>query len=368
MVQTAKDSNLPNAQLYHSNKPQFSLLPPEFKVTQPLPNSQIDKCIKLPKGHQIVLHRVEKAHQLSCLIVVGSSDIFPPDQPYVIFLHNGGDAAYIDGAFITTVDKEIHLTQFLQDHAVYSEMREQLKVIHQGVKGLLTLLLKGSGFMNLEVFIHHLKCRQSIRGSDDLPSLGTKCSPEGCWYCKDLCHCCLKPAFPWSKGENLQDIPYRFCSKKCMGLLCFHPSKMPQSMFVIDHRDEFRSGKFKGPSILDVLYISRREGKQNNTVEFINFCMGDGSKGLPLREPYILWQFRDMDSQFFLNFHTTVECIPLGPLWPSLLTEDDDVIALQEAALKLEPKLAGIIKTAVQALGCEDIQGYISAFHTLKVQ
>ena len=360
IVQAAKDDTLPKIQLYHSNKPQLSLLPPEFKVTQPLPNSQIDKCIKLPHGHQIVLHSVEETNQLSCFVAVGSDH---PDQPYVIFLYNKGNAAYIDGAFIEMVDKEIHLIQFLLDHAMYAEMREQFKAVHQGIKNLLTLLLKGSGFMTLKVFIHFLKCRQLIRGSDDLPSLDTKCSPEGCWYCKDLCHCCLKPAHPWSKGEYVQEIPYRFCSKKCMGLLCFHPSKMPQSMFVIDHRDEFKSGKFKGCSVLDILYVNRKEGKKYNTVEFIHLCLGDGSEDLPLREPYILWQFRDVDSQLFLNFHTTVECIPLGPLWPSLLGENDDVVALQEASLKLEPKLASTINTAVQALGCESVQAYLSVFN-----
>lgn len=361
IVQATKDISLPNVQLYHSNKPQLSLLPPEFKVTQPLPNSQIDKCIKLPQGHQIVLHSVEETNHLSCFVAVSSDRL---DRPYVIFLYNKGSTAYIDGAFIETVNKEINLIQFLLDHAIYAEMREQFTAIHQGIKDLLTLLLKGSGFMNLKVFIHFQKCHQSIRGSDDLPSLDTKCSPEGCWYCKDLCHCCLKPAHPWSKGENGQEIPYRFCSKKCMGLLCFHPSKMPQSMFVIDHRDEFKSGKFKGPSVLDILHINRKEGKQYNTVEFIHLCIGEGSEDLPHGELYILWQFHDVDSQFFLAFHITVECIPLSPLWPSLLGEDDDVVLLQETFLKLEPKLASTIKTAVQALGCENVQAYISVFNT----
>ena len=363
----SKDSSLPKPQLYHSNKPQLSLLPPDFKVTQPLPNTQMDKYIKLPHGHQIVLHHVEEAHQLSCLLAVGSSDSFPPDQPYVIFVDNRSKTAYIDGAFITTVDKEIRLTQFLLDHAMYSEMRDQLKMIHQGVEVLLTALLQSS-FMNLDLFVHYLKCRQSIRGSDDLLSLGTKCSPEGCWYCKDLCHCCLKPAHSWSKGETLQDIPYRFCSKKCMGLFCFHPSKMSQSTFVIDHRDEFKTGKFKGPSVLDVLYISRSEGEVYNTVEFINFCVGDGSEGLPLKEPYVLWQVRNIDSQVFMNFHTTEECIPLGPLWPSLLGEEGNVVALQEAFLKLEPKLSSIIRTALKALGCKDIQVYLSVFTPMEAQ
>ena len=368
IMQTFTDhSGFPKAQLYHSNKPQLSLLPPDFKVSQPLPNTQMNKYIKLPQGHQVVLHYVEEAHQLSCLIAVGSSDTFPLDQPYVIFLHNRSNTAYIDGAFISTVDKEIHLTKFLLDHAMYTEMRDQLKGIHQMVEALITVLLK-EHFINLKLFVHHLKCRRSIRGSDDLPSLGNKCSPEGCWYCKDLCHCCLKPAYSWDKGESSQDIPYRFCSKKCMGLYCFHPSKMPQSMFVIDHRNEFKTGQFKGPSVLDILYFSRKEGKTYNTVEFINFCLGDGSKDLQLGEPYVLWQFREIDSQFFFSFHTTTECIPLGPLWPSLLEEDDDVIALQEAFLKLEPKLASLIRAAVKALGCEDIQDYLSVFITSKSQ
>ena len=352
-------------QLQHSNKPQLSFLPPGFKVTQPLPSSQIDKCVKLPQGHKIVLHQVEESHQLSCLVTIGSgaSDGFPPDRPYVIFLHNKSNAAYIDAAFITAVDGEIRLTQFLLDHAMYSEMRDQLKVIHEGVEALLTMLIRDT-FLNLELFMLYVKCRQSIRGSDDLLSLSTKCSPEGCWYCKDLCHCCLKPAHSWSKGETPLDIPYRFCSKKCMGLFCFHPSKMAQSMFVIDHRDEFKAGKFKGPSVLDVLDINRREGKMYNTVDFINLCVGDGSKGLPLSEPYILWQVHNMDSQVFMSFHITKECIPLGPLWPALLGDENNVIALQEGFLRLETKLSSIIGRAVKALGCEDVQEYLRLFTT----
>ena len=358
-----KDSDL---QFHHSNKPQFSFLPPGYKVTQPLPNTQIDKCVKLPQGHWIVLHQVEEMHQLSCLVAVGSgtSETFSPINPYVIFLHNKSEAAYIDGAFITAIDGEISLTQFLLDHALYSEMRKQFKAIHEGVEALLTSLLR-STFLNLELFVHHLKCRQSVKGSNDLLTLGTKCSPEGCWYCKDLCHCCLKPARSWSEGTTPLDIPYRFCSKKCMGMFCFHPSEMAQSMFVIDHRDEFKVGKFKGPSVLDVLDINRKEGESYNTVEFIHLCLGDGSEDLPFQEPYILWQVRSMDSQVFMDFHVTEECIPLGPLLPSLLGGNDNVVALQEGFLRLEPKLSSVIRKAVRALGCEDVQGYLSTFTTI---
>ena len=361
------ESGLTNAQLSHSNKPQMSLLPPEFKITRPLPNSQVDKCIKLPQGHRIVLHHVDETQKLSCFVAIGSSGIFSYDKPYVIFLHDGSHAVYIDGAFITASSNEYHMGQFLVNHAMYMELRNQLAIMHGAVETTLVLLLQRAGFMNLKLLIEHIKCRHSIRGSEELPALDIKCSPEGCWYCSDLCHCCLKPAHPWSKGEASQDIPYRFCSKKCMGLYCFHPSKMPQSMFVIDHRDEFKENKFKGPSILDILYISRK-GEQYNTVEFVNFCVGHRSEGLPLDNPYILWQIRDIDSQFFLNFLTTVECIPLEPLWPSLLGNNENVIALQEVLLQMEPKLSCVVKAAVQALGCENVEVYSSAFDTTEKQ
>lgn len=331
------------------DKPQLSMLPPDFTIVKRWPKKQI----KLPQGHQIVLHLVEDSCGLTVFLAVGKND-----HPYVIYLLESSRNVYVDGAFITEIDKEICFKAFLLENPLCTPVRVQVKEVQDDVKTLVTNLLCKYGFLSLSMFTHHY--RLSIRVVKGLLSVGLKCSPEGCWYCRDLCHCCMEPALPLI-GEENAGSRYRFCSQGCMTRYRVSPSQMPQSTFAIDHRDEFREGKFKGPSVLEVVNIYREENDHYNTFEFLGFCLGDGSDGLTLGDPYILWQVRSINSQVYMNFRVTEECVPLEILWCQFQDKEEEM-SLLEHILKKESKLVRLLEISVRALGCEDVHAYLKNF------
>ncbi len=335
-----------------SNKPQLSMLPQDFKVVKPLPKTQIDKLIKLPQGHQIKLHHIEDSCSLTVFLAINNSG-----QPYVIYLHDSNQSMYVDGAFIAEIDKEICFLNYLADHSVYAAKRDQSMAIQEQARALVVPLLFKNGFFSLEMFLNFLNCRQSIRIAKDLLSLGIKCSPEGCWYCSDLCHCCMKPALLLNAKE-IPNIKYRFCSKTCGRMFCIRPSLLPKSMYVIDHREEFVEGKFKGPSVLDIIQMSEEDGAYNK-IDFLSLCIGDCSKD---QELYILWQIRSVNHQSCMSFSITEECSPLQILWPHLMDEEK-ACTLLEAFSNLKPMLLNLFKDSFRSLGCENIDTYLRAFN-----
>lgn len=335
-----------------SNRPQLSMLPPDFKIVKPLPHSLIDRFVNLPKGHQIMLHLFEESCGFTVFLVMDESG-----QPYVLYLVDSNKTArmIVDGAYIGEIDGEICFLSFLSEHSLYAGMRDQLKVIQETVQAMLIPLLYKHGFYSLEMFLHYFKCRLSSRCLDEVISLGLKCSFEGCWYCKCLCHCCLKPV------SSINTEEYRFCSKKCTTFFCADPALLPNSIVAIDRREELLKGNFKGPSILDIIKVSNDDesSSNKNKIEFLSLCLGDDSS--QLGKLYILWQIRSIHSQYFVNFSITEECVPLEILWPQY-SDQKNLSALQEACQKLQPVLYSLIKKSVLALGCECIADYLVTF------
>ena len=75
-------------------KPQISMLPPGFKINQSRFSS-----IKLPKGHQIVLHYVEDSSNFTVFLMINNSDL---DKPYIIYLFENSTEthSYVDAVFL----------------------------------------------------------------------------------------------------------------------------------------------------------------------------------------------------------------------------------------------------------------------------
>ena len=48
-------------------------------------------------------------------------------------------------------------------------------------------------------------------------SLDSKCSDGGCWYCKNLCHNCMKPAGV-GYTKMAEGAVYKHCSEHCKSL------------------------------------------------------------------------------------------------------------------------------------------------------
>lgn len=340
-------------------KPRLNLLPPGFNIIpspSPTALSPLSKSIDLPQGHQIVLHHVEESHGLSVFLAVGNSGRFLPHQPYVIYILDKGDRTYVDGSFITTVNGEVCFSQFLLDHSLSDPLRASN--VQESACVLVENMLAASSFLTLELFMQYLKCRQSHRAASHLPSIGKKCSAKGCWYCRDLCHYCMTKVSVSSEGQS-EPADHRYCSKICMKMFT-DSTALPQSMFVIDHREELFNGKFKGPSVLDIVKVHREEGAEHNTIELINLCLGNGSEGLPQGEPYVLWQVRSIDSQYCFGFHITNKCTPIGLLLFDL--GKDRETALLEGVMGLKPELSYILDKSMSALKCGSVAEYLEIF------
>ena len=342
------------------NKPQMRFLPQEFEIVQPHSYTLLRKRVSLPEGHQIILHHVieESDECCSVFLAVGNSTAFPSNRPYVAFLYKMKYVSYLDGAFIADVDGKICFTHFILNHDVAIQCRPYVQNLIDTVQESLSLLLLKNGYTSLQALVQHLKCRLSLKARDQLPSLGMKCSPEGCWYCCDLCHLCLKPA----GHSEISSLPYKFCTNNCQQLFCRLIRNNESTMIAMHHNDDLKSGKFFGPSVLDILTISKEEGKGYNTVKFLSLCLGENST-----EPsslYILWQICEIDSQVFYNFSVTNDCVFLQYLWSPL--EGSEVGFLSQVLSKHQVSIANsathLVERAVTALGHESIQTYLSPF------
>ena len=341
------------------DKPQLSMLPPGFKIVKS------SKSLRVPVGHQIVLHDIENSGDLTVFVAVGDSGNFALDHPYIVYLFDSSERThtYADGGFIAEVGEEIYLTKFLMEHSIYAKSRVQLKQIEERAKALLKPLLHKNRFLSLQMLVHYVKCRWSIKDTENLPSLGLKCSPGGCWYCQLLCQYCMKPAL-WINVQDVStDNQYKFCSKKCSEMFSKNPSEMPKDFFTIEHCDEFLEGKLSGCTVLDIVSVCKEEGNTYNTIEVLSLCLGEHSDDLS-RGHYILWQVRFIDLQYFRSFSITKDCTPLKILWSNVL--DSEVFTLQEA-YKLQPHLSRLVKRSVKELGYKDMATYIENFSSAAV-
>lgn len=340
-----------------SNKPVLSLLPEGFKIVQPLPNSPINKTIELPKGHKILLHTVDEAHDLIAFLAVGSFDKSPHQHPYIMYHQSRTKIAYLDGCHLATTDGEICLGKFLVEHDINSQWRNELSEIHKLAELIVKEMLAVNGFFTLELLILHLKCHQHCTEDDNLPSFGKKCSMSGCWYCNDLCHYCMQRAVSVNIS-NIETRSYRYCSEKCKDMFNKDPTAMSQRLFVMDHREELL--KCRGLSVLDILNISREYEAGSNVVGFLHLCVGNGSDGISQGKFYILWQIRSMDEQNHISFRVTQDCasqsILFSPSAKDSKTEKDVMI--------MEPKLRELLLSSIRALDCVSICEYLQSVIT----
>ena len=343
------------------DKPQISMLPPDFKINQSHSSS-----IKLPRGHQVVLHHVEDSSNLTVFLVVSDSGDFSLNKPYIIYLFENSSRthSYVDAVFIEEVAGEIFFTNYLMEHSLYREMRDRLADIQEHARTLVSPMLSSNQFLSLQMFMHYLKCHWFSRDAANLPSLGLKCSSTDCWYCRDLCHCCMKPSLWFKTSEGSRGMPtgkqFKFCSEKCNEIFCVAPSVASKSMVVIDNRGTFSK---KCPSVLGIVKVSKEEESTHNTVEIFNLCIGDGPEtfeDLP-QGPCILWQVRSIDSQCFRNFSISEECIPTGVLWPHLF-ENEEAITHLEVYLKLQSHLGEVLEHCLRELGYGDFATYLKEF------
>ena len=332
----------------HSDKLHQSLLPREFVLCK----SALEVQVKIPHNHHIVQHQ----EMNGVTIFLAISNLL---DPYVLFMFDNENSpvCYVDGAYLSESDSEIVFKNYLLENALSREIRthvEDLNVL-EIIKTLLTLLMRKHFLTSLKVLIHHFK-NLSIRIMKGMVSLDIKCAPEDkCWYCKNLCHCCMKPAVLTDSDNSTSQ--FKFCSRKCKNILVLRNP----GYVTVEHLKELDSGTFKGPSILDVVNIRKDDEKKFSIIDFISLCLADGSGDLAQGELYVLWQIRSLKIHIYMSIHITEECLMLEILESTLL-EKQQADKLESLVVTLQPLLLELFTHSVQSLGFQSIASYVIKF------
>ena len=330
---------------------QFNLLPSGFMLTgSALYTSQ--KKVKFPEGHQVVFHRSFEDNEMSllCFLAIDSAN---PVKPYTVFALSIDQVEYCDGAFLSLSNEgNIQLSDFLLQHDVVTAARSQLSIHHETITDALSIMLITNGMVSLEFLIHCLSIYNSI---SRFPPISSKCSPEGCWHCQELCHYCMKPdtiSYPLPDGTLIQ-----CCSKICYNLLCASPDQFQKSLFVLNRCVE--EGDYSGISMLHVLHILRSDDCFTNKFEVVYVCND------PANKPFIFWQTRSKDTQKFASYYISQSLELLNPTDVLSKSSSEFSIMLIETIQKHESYFKTLLNTAVQSLGYKCFSDYLTFCYSI---
>lgn len=333
---------------------QLNLLPAGFMLTETVLYTT-QRMLKFPEGHQVLVHGNfnESEMSLLCFIVVGLSEPYTSLKPYTVFLLSTDQVEYCDGAFLSVSDEgNICLSDFFLKHDLANTMRSQLSVHYESVVDALSMMIGRHGLISLEFLVYYLKCREDNRGMKHLPSIACKC-PEGCWYCQELCHYCMKPA---TMSYELNDnVTIQYCSELCYNLFCTSPNKLMKHTFVFNHCIE--GDDYTGISMMDILKIVRSENSDINTFHFVHICIDHFSS---CNKPYIIWQIRAIDYQIFTSFYISQNLDILTPTKFLSNSGYEYATTLVQSVRKHSDFLKSLINLALQSLGYKTFPDYLA--------
>ena len=203
-------------------------------------------------------------------------------------------------------------------------------------------------------------CRSSKSSeSECVPSLDIKCQPACCWYCKDLCHCCMRPVSLWAtpppKTSPETDEPLlKFCGKACQELVRSEPGSSPKVSVT------FNKKKSVGPAKLQVTKSVLSPGARFNQLEYVELCIGNGCGGRPVGEPYVLWQVRSIKSNSFMAFSINNEFEPLENLWRSKNPQLNVDLAESSVKIRVSQLLSNLLKLVLEKIGYESLDSFVA--------
>ena len=163
-----------------------------------------------------------------------------------------------------------------------------------------------------------------------LPSLDRKCSPEGCWYCSDLCHHCMQPSNTLYSG-TLQEKLLKFCSEECKGL--WFPSPEQKTLHVASCLDEISQSEDKAAPLMTL--ISQKEKRVEQIYLSVGRISAEGVEDV--EKPFIVWHMRELEHQYFAHFYISEDCLPLNSVWiKQICTSESEAIFKNLATRRTE--------------------------------
>ena len=153
-------------------------------------------------------------------------------------------------------------------------------------------------------------------------SLDRKCSDGGCWYCKGLCHNCMKPAV-YGYTKMITGLVYKHCSEHCKLLHFGNPPEVP---FQADLMYLKVNKPLSDAVLLQVTEVMTAEINANtNTILSIQLCLSCDCPKIPNDVPYALVQIRTLTKSTFMSYLLLPDMSLGEPLYMDCACTIDDI-------------------------------------------
>lgn len=192
-----------------------------------------------------------------------------------------------------------------------------------------------------------------------VPSLDLRCLPDGCWYCKNRCHCCMWPVSQ-QEGKLVQPTADRFlyfCGEKCRQLVCPDPGAPPTVSATY-----YKPGEDMSPVKLQILKSTESEREKQNKLEFIELCLKNSPDNVSVGKTYVFWHIRSSTDQQFLDFMINDNCEPLECIWSSKCPQLN--VPLQDEAVRnqLSNLLKNVLQIVLNKIGFPDLKSFVMSY------
>ena len=188
-----------------------------------------------------------------------------------------------------------------------------------------------------------------------LPSLDQKCSPNGCWYCSDLCQHCMQPSPTLYSGVHENGMLLKFCSEECKKFWFPDPDQQPH--YVACYLDEICQAKETAALLMTVV------NQKKSGVEQVYLSIGTSSEGSKdIERLFIVWHIREVNYQHFAHFYITEDCLPLKSVWIKHYCTSESEIAtklIAEKKMELKSYFQRLFNEAVKKYNFEDLEAFV---------
>ena len=192
----------------------------------------------------------------------------------------------------------------------------------------------------------------------DLPvSVDSKCSLEGCWYCKNLCHSCLRPAaigytHKTSNGELL-----KHCSKRCYHMYTSNSTFLDITVAELLSQLERQCGQV----LLSATSLTQTIHSKNMIMSTL-LAVAYDSKDIPSGVVFL-----------YLQSCSTKQHTSLNPVFiqHDLIPSRSVYIhsALDIQSWREEDTVRKVVEPLLEKLGCKDLPSFLHAkFPSLKAK
>ena len=174
-------------------------------------------------------------------------------------------------------------------------------------------------------------------------ALDMKCCMDNCWYCADLCHCCMKPAsFGYTLLCNESYKLLKFCSSSCQAIQeDYHPH--------LTETKVLKQEQTHNPSLPIQVTKVIQTGAHGNTILNVQLHIESQTKRL-----YVLCQFRAPWQQIALDFFISDQYEPEIPVGYILrYSTIRNIISKSKALLCLILKYS--LHPEIQRMGYSDL-------------